>query len=112
MKKIALVGLGYVELPLARLFATKYTVVVFDIKKTRVAELMFGKDSTLEVDDSVLQPVLLDHASVENEIELYCSSNLYDIKDSIDCIVLVPDWKRVIVQGLDDYVIAEKIIHC
>lgn len=90
MKKIALIGLGYVGLPLARLFATKYSVIGFDINKTRVAELKSGKDSTLEVDDSVLQSVLLDHAPVENEIGLYCSSNLDDIKDCNVYIVTVP----------------------
>lgn len=90
MKKIALVGLGYVGLPLARLFATKYSVIGFDINKARVAELKSGKDSTLEVDDSVLQSVLLDHAPVDNEIGLYCSSNLDDIKDCNVYIVTVP----------------------
>jgi UDP-N-acetyl-D-mannosaminuronate dehydrogenase len=47
--KIAVIGLGYVGLPLARLFATKYAVVGFDINQQRVKELMAGKDSTLEV---------------------------------------------------------------
>lgn len=90
MKKIALVGLGYVGLPLARLFATKYSVIGFDINKARVAELMSGKDSTLEVDDSVLQSVLLENAPTETEIGLYCSSNLDDIKDCNIYIVTVP----------------------
>ena len=49
--KIAIIGLGYVGLPLARLFATKYPVVGFDINKERVEELMSGNDSTLEVED-------------------------------------------------------------
>ena len=53
--KIAVIGLGYVGLPLARLFATKYSVVGFDINKERVAELMSGSDSTLEVTDDVLK---------------------------------------------------------
>lgn len=90
MNKIALVGLGYVGLPLARLFATKYPVIGFDINKARVAELMSGKDSTLEVDDSVLQSVLIDHTPSEYEIGLYCSSNLDDIKDCDVYIVTVP----------------------
>ena len=47
--KIAIVGLGYVGLPLARLFATKFSVLGFDINKGRVTELMSGTDSTLEV---------------------------------------------------------------
>ena len=53
--KIAIIGLGYVGLPLARLFATKYTVVGFDINSNRVKELNYGKDSTLEVEDEVLK---------------------------------------------------------
>ena len=47
--KIAIIGLGYVGLPLARLFATKYSVVGFDINTDRIYELMSGVDSTLEV---------------------------------------------------------------
>lgn len=46
--KIAIIGLGYVGLPLARLFATKYQVVGFDINKARIGELNGGTDSTLE----------------------------------------------------------------
>lgn len=58
-KKIAIIGLGYVGLPLARLFATKYPVIGFDINTNRVAELKEGHDSTLEVADEVLKAVLL-----------------------------------------------------
>jgi UDP-N-acetyl-D-galactosamine dehydrogenase len=58
--KIAVIGLGYVGLPLARLFATKYPVVGFDINKSRVEELMMGNDSTLEVEPEILKAVLLD----------------------------------------------------
>nr|WP_316929766.1 hypothetical protein [Sphingobacterium sp. T2] len=47
MKKIAVIGLGYVGLPLARLFATKYPVVGFDINQKRIKELREGKDLTL-----------------------------------------------------------------
>ena len=57
--KIAIIGLGYVGLPLARLFATKYAVVGFDINSNRVKELNAGKDSTLEVEDEVLKACLL-----------------------------------------------------
>ena len=49
--KIAVIGLGYVGLPLARLFSTKYETIGFDLNKTRVDELNMGHDSTLEVDD-------------------------------------------------------------
>ena len=56
--KIAVIGLGYVGLPLARLFATKYPVVGFDINQKRIAQLKQGHDDTLEVDDETLRSVL------------------------------------------------------
>src|SRR5690606_3914147 len=59
MKKIAVIGLGYVGLPLARLFATKYPTVGFDINQKRIDELRAGHDSTLEVEDDILQAVLV-----------------------------------------------------
>ena len=86
--KIAIIGLGYVGLPLARLFATKYAVVGFDINTKRVAELMAGTDTTLEVSDAVLQEVLKTENSVENG--LYCSTSIEDIKDCDYYIVTVP----------------------
>lgn len=86
--KIAVIGLGYVGLPLARLFATKYSVVGFDINQGRVAELNSGKDSTLEVEDDLLKSVLKSSSSVENG--LYCSTNLDDIKDCNYYVVTVP----------------------
>jgi len=61
--KIAIIGLGYVGLPLARLFATKYPVVGFDINADRISELISGIDSTLEVDNETLQSVLIDENS-------------------------------------------------
>lgn len=57
--KIAVIGLGYVGLPLARLFATKFPVVGFDINAARVEELKKGHDSTLEVEDEILKAVLV-----------------------------------------------------
>jgi len=59
LHKIAVIGLGYVGLPLARLFATKYPVVGFDINQKRIVELNEGKDLTLEVADDILQAVLV-----------------------------------------------------
>lgn len=56
--RIAIIGLGYVGLPLARLFATKYPVIGFDINAPRVKELMNGIDSTLEVEPDMLKAVL------------------------------------------------------
>ncbi len=86
--KIAVIGLGYVGLPLARLFATKFSVVGFDINQSRIEELNNGIDLTLEVEDSVLRKVLLEYNS--NEIGLFCSSNLNAIQDCNYYIVTVP----------------------
>tara|TARA_R110001606_G_scaffold90953_3_gene203172 strand:- start:3537 stop:4844 length:1308 start_codon:yes stop_codon:yes gene_type:complete len=86
--KIGIIGLGYVGLPLARLFATKYSVVGFDINKVRVSELMSGTDSTLEVEEGVLQSVLVSKTSTQ--IGLYCSTSLDDISDCNYYIITVP----------------------
>jgi len=86
--KIAVIGLGYVGLPLARLFATKFSVVGFDINEDRVNGLRSGTDSTLEVDDATLQAVLKTENTDDNG--LYCSANLDDIKDCNYYIVTVP----------------------
>ena len=89
--KIAIIGLGYVGLPLARLFATKYQVVGFDINQKRIDELNTGIDSTLEVDNEVLQDVLMnDNPFKQNENGLYCSTKLEDIADATVYIVTVP----------------------
>lgn len=87
--KIAVVGLGYVGLPLARLFATKYSVVGFDINQSRVDELNSGLDSTLEIEKSLLESVLLKKPT-NNAVGLLCSTNLEDIKDCNYYIVTVP----------------------
>jgi UDP-N-acetyl-D-galactosamine dehydrogenase len=87
--KIAVIGLGYVGLPLARLFATKYQVVGFDINKTRIIELNSGIDKTLEVSDEDLQAVLLKDFNT-GSTGLYCSDLLTDIADSNYYIVTVP----------------------
>jgi UDP-N-acetyl-D-galactosamine dehydrogenase len=86
--KIAVIGLGYVGLPLARLFATKYSVVGFDINKIRVDELMLGKDSTLEVDEKTLRSVL--KRKPDDKVGLYCSCALEDIKGCGYYIITVP----------------------
>ncbi|KIC63408.1 nucleotide sugar dehydrogenase [Chryseobacterium taiwanense] len=105
--KIAVIGLGYVGLPLARLLATKYPVVGFDINRDRVAELNKGHDNTLELEDSTLQfvlvkenPFLLSDGSVvpnvneefktESKQGLYCSTSLDDIKQANIYIITVP----------------------
>lgn len=88
--KITIIGLGYVGLPLARLFSTKFPVVGFDINKKRISELNSGKDDTLEVSDELLQSALVSSNPNFGEKGLFCSSNLDDISDSTIYIVTVP----------------------
>lgn len=96
--KIAVIGLGYVGLPLARLFATKFPVVGFDINQKRINELNNGNDFTLEVSDEVLQAVLVKenpftcHSELGEESQngLYCSHNLADIETANVYVVTVP----------------------
>ena len=59
--KICVIGLGYVGLPLARLFSTKYPTVGFDMNQKRVDALMAGHDATLEVADDLLQDAIKNH---------------------------------------------------
>ncbi|MGE4513925.1 MAG: nucleotide sugar dehydrogenase [Chryseobacterium sp.] len=89
--KIAVIGLGYVGLPLARLFATKYPVVGFDINQKRIEELRAGNDSTLEVESDVLQSVLVQqNPFIKNEKGFFASADLNDIHDANIYIVTVP----------------------
>ncbi len=81
--KIAIIGLGYVGLPLARLFSTKYKTIGFDKNPQRVASLMKGHDDTLEVSDELLQDAIQNH-------EFICSSDIEDIRDCNFYIVAVP----------------------
>ncbi|MBR3725831.1 MAG: nucleotide sugar dehydrogenase [Bacteroidales bacterium] len=81
--KIAVIGLGYVGLPLARLFSTKYKTVGYDLSEERVRALMAGHDATLEVSDELLQEAIREHGFV-------CSSNLEDIRDCNFYVVAVP----------------------
>ncbi len=80
--KICVIGLGYVGLPLARLFSTKYETVGFDLNQTRVDALNAGHDSTLEVPDAVL------HNALKNGFK--CTTNIEEIKDCTVYIVAVP----------------------
>tara|TARA_Y100001968_G_scaffold287947_1_gene289824 strand:- start:477 stop:1760 length:1284 start_codon:yes stop_codon:yes gene_type:complete len=86
--KIAIIGLGYVGLPLARLFATKYSVIGFDINNNRISEIMSGHDSTLELDKKMLQSVLVNESSESNG--LFCTNKLDKIKDCNYYIITVP----------------------
>ena len=86
--KIAVIGLGYVGLPLARLFATKYSVIGYDINADRISELMLGIDSTLEVDGETLKSVLVNENSKSKG--LFCTNKLEKIKDCNYFIITVP----------------------
>lgn len=81
--KICVVGLGYVGLPLARLFSTKYQTVGFDMNPNRVKALMDGHDATLEVSDELLQDAIKNHG-------FKCTSNIDEIRDSNFYVVAVP----------------------
>ena len=81
--KIAVIGLGYVGLPLARLFSTKYKTVGYDLSKARVDALMAGHDATLEVSDELLQDAIKNHGFV-------CTSNIEAIRDCNFYVVAVP----------------------
>ncbi len=92
--KIAIIGLGYVGLPLARLFATKYPVVGFDINQSRVNELMGGNDATLEVDADVLKSVLVTENPAKGKVAdqkgLFCTTNPEEMRVCNIFIVTVP----------------------
>ena len=81
--KICVIGLGYVGLPLARLFSTKYKTVGFDMSQRRVDALMAGHDATLEVSDELLQDAINNHGFV-------CTTKLEDIQDCNFYVVAVP----------------------
>ena len=81
--RICVIGLGYVGLPLARLFSTKYPTIGFDLNQNRVSALMQGHDSTLEVSDDLLQEAIEKNG-------FRCTSCLDDIKDCNIYIVAVP----------------------
>jgi UDP-N-acetyl-D-galactosamine dehydrogenase len=63
-RKIAVIGLGYVGLPLAQLFATKYNTIGYDTNTTRVEELKMGHDSTMELSDKLLYTAIKTALSV------------------------------------------------
>ncbi|WP_375238366.1 nucleotide sugar dehydrogenase [Aurantibacter sp.] len=89
VKKIAIIGLGYVGLPLAVEFGKKFKTVGFDIQESRIAELMQFKDSTLEVDnESLEQTIKTKEALIDNG--LYCTNKVEEISDCNVFIVTVP----------------------
>jgi len=87
--KIAVIGLGYVGLPLAVEFAKKYITVGFDINEKRIDELRSGKDSTLEVEDELLKKVLFSSLDFDND-GLYVTGDLQEIALCNTYIVTVP----------------------
>jgi UDP-N-acetyl-D-galactosamine dehydrogenase len=87
--KIAIIGLGYVGLPLAVEFAKKYPVIGFDINQKRVDELNQGKDFTLEVEDDLLREVLASSKDFDQD-GLFVTTNLDDLHVCNTFIVTVP----------------------
>lgn len=81
--RIAVIGLGYVGLPLARLFSTKYETIGYDMNQKRVAELMAGHDITLEVEDNLLQDAIEKHG-------FKCTTDLEEIRRCNFYVVAVP----------------------
>lgn len=81
--KICIMGLGYVGLPLARLFSTKFPTVGFDINKKRVDALNAGHDASLEVSDALLREALHKHG-------LKCTDNIDEIRDCNFYVIAVP----------------------
>lgn len=80
--KICVIGLGYVGLPLARLFSTKYETIGFDMNRARVTALMAGHDATLEVSDELLQE------AIKNGFK--CTADIEEIKECNFYVVAVP----------------------
>lgn len=81
--RICVIGLGYVGLPLARLFSTKYPTVGFDMNSRRVEALMAGHDATLEVSDDLLRDAIDNHG-------FRCTASIDDIRDCNFYVVAVP----------------------
>ncbi len=81
--KICVIGLGYVGLPLARLFSTKFRTIGFDMNQSRVDALMSGHDATLEVCDELLQEAINVHG-------FRCTTSLEEIRDCNFYVVAVP----------------------
>lgn len=81
--RICVIGLGYVGLPLARLFSTKFPTIGFDMNQSRVDALMSGHDATLEVDDALLQEAISKYGFV-------CTTDQEQIRDCNFYVVAVP----------------------
>jgi len=89
--KIAIIGLGYVGLPLAVEFARKYPVIGFDINKDRVGELMSGNDHTLEVTNTQLLDIVSSQEQLRQTSKgLFCTNESNFLTDCNVFIVTVP----------------------
>lgn len=86
--KLGIIGLGYVGLPLARLFASRYSVVGFDINESRIEDLSKAYDHTGEVEELILKQVLKTVNS--DEQGLYCTTSKEDLKNVTVFIITVP----------------------
>ncbi len=85
--KIAIIGLGYVGLPLAVEFAKKYKVIGFDINQQRIAALNAFNDSTLEIETSILKEIIVEKTSTSG---LYLTSNSDDLSSATTFVITVP----------------------
>ncbi|MBE6236653.1 MAG: nucleotide sugar dehydrogenase [Bacteroidales bacterium] len=81
--RICVIGLGYVGLPLARLFSTKFETIGFDMNQARVDALMAGHDATLEVSDQLLKEAIDSHGFM-------CTTDIEAIRDCNFYVVAVP----------------------
>jgi UDP-N-acetyl-D-galactosamine dehydrogenase len=81
--KIGVIGLGYVGLPLARLFSTKFPTIGYDINQQRVDSLMAGHDTTLEVSETLLQEAI-------NKYGFHCTTNLDELRNCNFYVVAIP----------------------
>ena len=81
--RIAVIGLGYVGLPLARLFSTKYETIGFDMNRKRVDALMGGHDATLEVSDDLLREAIVKYG-------FRCTTDMEEIRNCNFYVVAVP----------------------
>ena len=88
--KIAVIGLGYVGLPLAVEFSKKYPVIGFDINQKRVGELLSGHDTTLEVSDADLSSVLVTSNPQVGQSGLFPSFDSNSLEECTVFIVTVP----------------------
>ncbi len=87
-KRIVVIGLGYVGLPLAIEFSKKFSVIGFDINKKRVSELKSANDFTLEIDKATLLSLL--KKNNDNLSGIYVTDKVHDILSADFYIITVP----------------------